>query len=241
LAVYIYDANIKYLHGKHLPLFVVSVLLSAALIIPFTTFLLFGQLIQKIPMATQMKQPINDILKLYHNPYVDAHGYWPGLLLAVRLALFLMFGVNALRDYSENLLAISAASLGLLAWPWITGGCIYKNKWFGVLEASYMLDLGVFAAATFYVQQSGGNQFIVAYISTGTALLSFLVTLVYHVYRQREKLKQIKKGLHCVKEFCCRCRCHLCIQKTAYEEIRGDTDGSVNYEPDIVKSTDSSV
>ncbi len=236
--VWLYDANIKYLHGKHLPLFVVSVLLSAALIIPFTTFLLFGQLIQRIPMATWMKQPINDILKLYHNPYVDAHGYWPGLLLAVRLALFLIFGVNALRDYSENLLAISAASLGLLAWPWITGGRVYKNRWFGVLEASYMLNLGVFAAATFYVQKSGGNQSIVAYISTGTALLSFLVTLVYHVYRQRV---QIKQGLNCVREFCCRCKCQLRIRKTVYEEIHGNTDGSVNYEPEIVKSTDSAV
>jgi hypothetical protein len=160
------------------------------------------------------------------------------MLLAVRLALFLIFGVNALRDYSENLLAISAASVGLLAWPWITGGRIYNNRWFGVLEASYMLNLGVFAAATFYVQKSGGNQSIVAYISTGTALLSFLVTLVYHIYDQRV---QIKKGLHCVREFCCRCRCPLRIRKTVYEEIHGNTDGSVNYEPDIIKSTDSAL
>ena len=164
--VWLYDANIKYLHGKHIPLFVVGVLLSAVLIIPFTVLLLFGQL---IPMPTQMKQPTKGILKLYHNPYVDAHGYWPGLLLAVRLALFLIFGVNALRDYSENLLAISAASLGLLAWLWITGGHLYEKKWLGALEASYMLNLGVFAAATFYMQQSGGNQATVAYILTNIA------------------------------------------------------------------------
>ena len=237
--VWLYDGNIKYLHGKHIPLFVVCVILSAVLIIPFTLFLLFGQLIQKIPMATWMKQPINGILKLYHKPYVDAHGYWPGLLLAVRLALFLIFGANALRDYSENLLAISAASLGLLAWPWVTGGPVYENRWFGVLEASYMLNLGVFAAATFYVEQSGGNQSIVAYISTGIACLSFLITLVYHIIDQRQK--QIKKCLQHVRDGCCRCRCQLSRQRKVYEEIRGDTDGSVNYEPNIVQSTESTI
>ena len=139
-------------------------------------------------MPTWIKQPIDDILLLYHEPYKSNHAYWPGLLLAVRLALFLMFGVNALHDYSENLLAISAVSFGLLAWPWIIRDHVYKNKWFGVLEASYILNLGVFAAATFYVQQSGGNQAVVAYISTIATFVSFFVTLMYHIFLQKNQV-----------------------------------------------------
>ena len=204
--VWLYDANIRYLRGKHIPLFAVSVLLSVVCIIPFTVLLLFGQLIQKIHMVTWIKQPTDKILQLYHEPYDinggQCHGYWPGLLLAVRLALFLIFGVNALRDYSENLLAISAASFGLLAWPWIIGGHLYNIKWLGALEASYMLNLGVFAAATFYVQQSGGNQATVAYISTSIAFLSFLITLMYHIFVQRN---QIRKGLCHIGQLCRRC------------------------------------
>ena len=81
--MWLYDANIKYLHGKHIPLFVVSAVLSVVLVIPYTAFLLFGQLIQKIPMPIWMKQPIDKILMLYHGPYKREHGYWPGLLLFV--------------------------------------------------------------------------------------------------------------------------------------------------------------
>ena len=75
-----------------------------------------------------------------------------------------------------------------------------KKKWYGVLEASYMLNLGVFAAATFYVQQSGGNQAIVVYISTNIAFVSFLITLVYDACIDQ-------RGKVC---FCCRLRGKVC-------------------------------
>ena len=32
--VWLYDGNVKYLHGKHIPLFAVCVILSAVLVIP---------------------------------------------------------------------------------------------------------------------------------------------------------------------------------------------------------------
>ena len=226
--VWLYDANIKYLHGKHIPLFIVSVLLSVVLIVPYTIFLLFGQLIQKIPnMPKWMKQLVESILDLYHEPYEKEHAYWPGLLLVVRLALFLIFGINALHDYSENLLAISAASFGLLAWPWITGSHVYKKKfrWSGVLEASYMLNLGIFASATFYVEQSGENravnQIIVANLSTSIAFVSFLITVVYQIYVQL-------RG-HC---------CSLQGRTQYYEEINGTNDGLVNseYKKNLLKT-----
>ena len=68
-------------------------------------------------------------------------------------ALLLVFGTNVFGEGSENLLAISAACFGLLAWPWMMG-TVYKNWYLGVLEASFILILGISAAATSYVQQA---------------------------------------------------------------------------------------
>ena len=73
----------------------------------------------------------------------------------VRLVLLLVFGTNVFREESENLLAISAASFGLLVWPWLKG-TVYKNWYLSVLEASFILNVGISAAATSYVQQAGG-------------------------------------------------------------------------------------
>lgn len=196
--VWLYDANIKYLQGKHISLFVVSVIFAVTLILPFTLLLLFGGLHKLLPERfSWIKTNLAKVLALFHKPYNERHCYWPGLLLVVRLALFIIFGVNALRDYSENLLAISASVFGLLAWPWLIIGQVYKPeyRWFGVLESTYLLNLGVFAGATFYVQQSGGDQATLAYISTGIALASFLGTLLYHIYDQRKYIKKVLRWL----------------------------------------------
>ena len=46
--VWLYDANIDYLHGKHIPLFIVAVLVFLFLFLLYTLLLLFGQWLQAI-------------------------------------------------------------------------------------------------------------------------------------------------------------------------------------------------
>ena len=46
--VWLYDANIGYLSGKHIPLFLVAVLIFFFLFLPYTRFLLFGQWLQAV-------------------------------------------------------------------------------------------------------------------------------------------------------------------------------------------------
>ena len=114
-------------------------------------------------------QKLKAFLDAYHAPYEGKHRYWPGLLLMYQFALLLIFGSNVLGDNRENLLAITATSFGLLVWPWVVGN-VYKNRHLSTLEASYVLNFGILAAATNYVQQAGGNQIAVAYTSTSMAL-----------------------------------------------------------------------
>ena len=47
-SVWLYDANVDYLSGKHLPLFIVAVLVFLFLFLPYTLLLLFGQWLQAI-------------------------------------------------------------------------------------------------------------------------------------------------------------------------------------------------
>ena len=196
--VWLNDANIRYLEGKHIPLFVVGLLVFVLLFLPYTLLLLFGQWLLAWSNLRILFWMNNTKLKAffdsYYSPYEEKHRYWTGLLLVVRFVLLLVF---ATKYFGEVLLlAISAACCGLLAWPWLIG-TVYKNWYLGVLEASFILNLGILAVATSYVQQAGGNQAVVAYMSTGIAFATFIAILLYHIDLQI-------KIFQCLKTFCCR-------------------------------------
>ena len=198
--VWLSDGNINYLHGKHIPLFVVGILFLVFVFLPYTLLLLLGQWLQKfsgIKVLSWMNNlKLKAFLEAYYAPYMIKHRYWTGLLLVARLVLLPVFAVNVLGDNSENLLAISAASFGLLVWPWMIGN-VYKNWKLGALNASYILNLGIFAVATNYVHQAGGNQAVVTYISTGIAFVTFFATVLGHLYFQI-------KGSALSKKLCCK-------------------------------------
>ena len=198
--VWLSDANIGYLHGKHIPLFVVGILFLVLIFLPYTLLLLLGQWLQKfshIKILSWMNNlKLKAFLEAYYAPYMIKHRYWTGLLLVARLILLPVFAVNVLGDNSENLLAISAASFGLLVWPCMIGS-VYKNWKLGALNTSYILNLGIFAVATNYVQQAGGNQVVVSYISTGVAFVTFFATVLGHMYLQI-------KGTALSKKLCCK-------------------------------------
>ena len=198
--VWLSDGNITYLHGKHIPLFVVGILFLVFIFLPYTLLLLLGQWLQKfshIKVLSWMNNlKLKAFLEAYYAPYMIKHRYWTGLLLVARLVLLPVFAINALGDNSENLLAISAASFSLLVWPLMIGN-IYKNWKLRALNTSYILNLGIFAIATNYVQQAGGNQAVVTYISTGIAFITFLATVLGHLYFQI-------KGSGLLEKLCCK-------------------------------------
>ena len=139
--VWLYDANIDYLVGKHIPLFLVSVAVFLFLFVPYTLLLLFGQWLQAISHLRLFSWVNNARLKpfmdAYHAPYKAKHRYWPGLLLVLRFVLLLVFAFNHQRNFSINLLAIVVGAGILQLWAWVSGG-VYKNWCLDALEGSFM-------------------------------------------------------------------------------------------------------
>ena len=120
----------------------------------------------------------------YHGPFRDEHRYWNGLLLVVRCCLFLVFAFNALGNPNVNLLTIVTSTIMLLVLLLFAGGRIYKNWYLQALDVSYIVNIGILAAATYYVRCAGGNQTALAYVSVGIALLTFIGIVVYHAITQ---------------------------------------------------------
>ena len=188
IAVWLYDGKIRYLSGKHIPLFTAAVVCLIFLFLPYTMLLIFSQCLQA-KSHLKIFSLINScyvkpFLDAYHAPYTNKHRYWTGLMLLLRLVLFLISAVNVLGDPSVNLLAIASITATILTLPTILGSRIYKTWSLGLLETSFIINLTILAVATLYIQPSGGNQNAATCISVGTAFATFTGIVIYHSVQQ---------------------------------------------------------
>ena len=188
VAVWLYDGSIKYLHGKHVLLFLAAIFLFLFVILPYTLLLLLGQCIQSksdLRCLSWVNSPLlQSLLDAYHAPYRNGCRYWTGLLLLVRCALLLAFTINSLNDASINLLMISTAAFSLQLWAWMMGGKLYQKWYHDALEGSFYINLGLLAVATYHVKLAGGSQAAVTYISVSVAFITFVGIILYHTILQ---------------------------------------------------------
>ena len=207
--VWFQDGNVGYLRGKHIPLFLVSLLFLVFFFLPYTFFLFLGQwllaLSDRKALFWMSNLRVKIFLDAHYAPYKVKHRYWPGFLLLLRWVLFLVFTFNATGDPSINLLAISSIALGLAIMVHFTGP-VYTNKFISAIESSFILNLGVLSLATHYVLNSGGNQKAVTYIFVGVAFVEFLGIVLYHAYLQINDTATWKSLVYTVKS---RTRCSV--------------------------------
>ena len=197
VVVWIHDANVSL--AKYIPLVLVALLFLLFLFLPYTLLLLLGQWLQpKSPVCilSWLKNPkLKAILDTYHAPYKPKYRFWTGLFLLLRCILFLVFAFNISGDDNVNLLVISSVTSAIFV-GFALLGKVYKNWYLNALEVSFILNLGILAVATLYVNQSGGSQAAVAYISVGIVFLTFAGIVIYHIYiRIKSKVQYIKRGL----------------------------------------------
>ena len=192
--VWLHDGNIGYLDkndGRHIALFLPSLLVFLFLFLPYTLFLLLGQCIlpRLDPTKLRCLSSVNylrmkSFLDAYHAPYKDRHRYWIGLLLLVRFVLFLVSAIvdiGSPQDPHVNLLVIIISSVVLQIWVWNASGGVYKQWYLNALESSFILNLAILAAATYQVRVAGGNQAAAFYTSVSIAFTTFIGIIIYHV------------------------------------------------------------
>ena len=188
IAVWLYDGNIRYLSGKHIPLFTAAMVCLIFLFLPYTMLLIFSQWLQAKSHLTIFScinsRYVNPFLDAYHAPYTNKNRYWTGMMLLLRLALFLISAVNALGDPSVNLLAIASITVAILTLPSILGSRIYKTWTLGLLETAFIINLTILAVATLYIRASGGNQNATTFTSVGIAFATFTGIVIYHSIQQ---------------------------------------------------------
>ena len=193
--VWLYDGSVPYFQrSDHFFLGIFSLLLLVFVFLPYTLFLLCGPWFQaysnwKIFSWANKLMPLIDA---YHAPYKKKTRYWPGLVLLVRCAMFAAFTLTSLDNSHFELVLITSLTVGLAALAWAHRG-VYESFHSDLLEASFILNLCILAAATYHVQQTGGSQAALAYTSVSVAFVMFIFIVLYHLYLAVRKTSTWKK------------------------------------------------
>lgn len=209
-AVWLLDGNLAYLSGPHIALFIASITALFLYVVPFTLLVLSAPYLQARSNLCLLRwvNRFKPLLDAYQGPYKDKFRYWTGLILLVRIILFSMFAGNALGDPRLNLFIIAITMFVLLAFWLIIGGSVYKLFILNVLDCFFVLDAGIFAVATLFLEGSHVNQqAVLTYIMVGSTFGVFCSIVVYQFYQQLKKVSTCKR--HCIlcKQFFLRCDC----------------------------------
>jgi hypothetical protein len=198
--VWILNGNIRYLRGKHIPLFLMSMLMTLVYLLPFTLLILLGPLLQ----AKSHYRFLNWINKLkpfldaFYGPYTNRYRYWPGMLLLARVIVLGNFAFYSLGDSSYQLLTVSVMLLVTLA-VWMLIGktqatSLYQKRYLNYLELFFLLNLAILTVSSsyFHFTKQLETQQILGVVMVGSALATFCGIIACQIFRLISKGKLVQ-------------------------------------------------
>ncbi len=128
--------NINYFEDRgHIALASVAIVVIALILIPCVLLLTFGYCcLQKYSNVRgfQWFNKITSILDAYYAPFNKNMRYWPGLMLIVRIGLFLSYAYS--KDNLMVIVSVFSAIIVVLQFQ------VLKNVYINILEASFSLN-----------------------------------------------------------------------------------------------------
>ena len=128
-------------------------------------------------------QKLCHFLEPNHAPYTPKYRYWTGLLLIIRVLLFVSSLLNFSLDPRVDMMSTVLVVSGLLLLKGLTTKRIYKSWPLDVMETAIYFNLVVFSAITWYNLDFGGNQEALAYTSVMIVFILVIGVIVFHVLR----------------------------------------------------------
>ena len=186
------DASIKYNDGKLIALVCVAALILVLGLL-YTILIFSWQWLLRLStwklFAWTKNQKLNTFINTYNAPYTAKHRYWTGLLLFVRVVVYLInaFSVSIDPRITPLFTALIMCSLIMYKTFWMMK--MYKNRFLNVMESFVFFNIAVFATVTVYTFNDLDNvrhevfQTATHYVSIGTIIILCVVVVLFHVCR----------------------------------------------------------
>ena len=182
--VWLPDATVEYLSGKHTILFLIA-LVIVMLGIAYTCLLFAWQWLQLLPKRRFFQwisyTRLVSFMDAYLAPHTPEHRYWTGLLLVARIVLYLVSALNLSNNPRINLLAICLTVSCLFVLKAVLLVKVYRKWLIELVEFSFYFNLLVFTFSSFYSLGDIDTQMAIAHTSTSISLITFLGIILYHL------------------------------------------------------------
>ena len=184
--VWLPDGNVPYFRGKHIALVLVA-LLIILVGVPYTILLFLWQWLVHAPKWKGFKwirnTKLNAFISVHHVPYNSKYRYWTGLLLLVRVVLYITASVTVSRDPQTSLLVTNILVGVMFSLSKFAGVTVYKNLLIDILDTILYFNLLAVSAFSWYrFKIDAKKQTAVAYTSTIITCILLIGVIVYHVY-----------------------------------------------------------
>ena len=201
--VWLQDASVKYFGLKHFPLGLVTI---AIIIVGFiyTVLLFFWQWILRLPNRRIFKWARSTRLNLFIEanlaPYKAKYRYWFGLLLFVRMALYLGIATEKSHESVTIVLAISLIAASILLLRIFLGYNVYRNRFIDYINSSFFYNLLALSLARLYCLNSSPCQKRSSIISIALAFILFVIILSYHILNTLLEIKCFRHLLTSIEQ-----------------------------------------
>ena len=183
--VWLQDGNVKFFQGKHIALVVMAILI-VIVGTPYTIVLFLWQWLVRAPKWKLLKWTRNTrllaFIASYHAPYNSRYRYWTGLLLLVRVILYITTSVTVSANPQTLPLTINILVGCLFVLKGGIGSRVYKKPFVDIVDT--VVYFNILALATFRLYDSKTSIAIhtaAAYISTITTFALLVVAIIYQV------------------------------------------------------------
>ena len=182
--VWLPDATVPYFSGKHIPLFIAATLVLLVGV-AYTSLLFSWQWLLRYQdvkcLAWIRHQHLRLFIVPYHAPYKPKHRYWTGLLLLVRIVVYIISAGTLSMDHTISIIAIGIATSILLL---LSTNRPYNKRPIEMMEVISFTNISCLCLATVFLSKGGKGQDIVACISGSITFLMFLIVLSYHIFTE---------------------------------------------------------
>ena len=136
----------------------------------------------------RLVQRLKPLLDAFQGPYKDRFRWWPGLMLVIRIVLFIALTANTTHDprLSALFVGVTALPLALLSFRGV-----YKNLLLNLRETAVKINMIVFVLWSFFNYSARGSkiqftkqQQATAYTMISVFYILFMAVLVYHISKK---------------------------------------------------------
>ena len=194
------DANIQYVGGCHIPLFLFSLVVLILLIVPYTFYLLTiplfeGPLSKYMFCCQKLSTYMKPFCDAYGGPYKDKCRFWTGFLLLVRVIIALVVSLDT--DDNVSLDVLTSLLIVIIIMYLLFEG-VYRQFPLLCLEEFFILNLMLMVNVNQQTSEKTKRQ-VLSIILISLSFVVFCGIILYHIWdhliksRSQKPIAKVKK------------------------------------------------